>query len=294
MIEIRSAGSSLVRYEESIFPGGEVHIRLKNGVERHVGPFTITAYLHSSNDLMKLLLITDALKIKCGNAPIYLVLPYVPYGRQDRVCNDGESLSLRVFANIINAQDFQSVEIWDPHSDVTYALINRVSVVHQCAFTVKVVAKLLNKHPNEISLGIHKTNLLLCAPDQGAFKKAQISAKLCKLPLIHAEKVRDPKTTEITDIKLNTSAATQAEHDILIIDDICDGGRTFIELAKKLKQKFDGNIYLYVTHGIFSKDLDVVLEAGIKHIYTANLWPDRGYVPYGKKVTEVLTHITRN
>jgi len=288
MIEIRSAGSSLVRYEESIFPGGEVHIRLKNGVERHVGPFTITAYLHSSNDLMKLLLITDALKIKYGNAPIHLVLPYVPYGRQDRVCNPGESLSLRVFANIINSQDYQSVEIWDPHSDVTYALINRVNVVHQCAFVLKTVNRLLT------SLSSQQHKLLLCAPDQGALKKAQISSKLVGLPLINAEKIRDPKTTQITDIKLNVDSSYTPECDILIIDDICDGGRTFIELAKKLKQKFDGNIYLYVTHGIFSKDLDVVLEAGIKHIYTANLWPDRGYVPYGKKVTEVLTHITRN
>jgi len=37
------------------------------------------------------------------------------------------------------------------------------------------------------------------------------------------------------------------------VDDICDGGGTFIGLAKALKQKNAGNLYLAVSHGIFSK-----------------------------------------
>jgi ribose-phosphate pyrophosphokinase len=61
------------------------------------------------------------------------------------------------------------------------------------------------------------------------------------------------------------------DHNFLIVDDICDGGRTFIELAKVLRPLTNGSIFLYVTHGIFSQGLDV-FKGVIDHIYTANLF----------------------
>jgi ribose-phosphate pyrophosphokinase len=45
-----------------------------------------------------------------------------------------------------------------------------------------------------------------------------------------------------------------------IVDDICDGGRTFIELSKELKKRNCGNVYLIISHGIFSKGIDVLRE----------------------------------
>jgi ribose-phosphate pyrophosphokinase len=63
-----------------------------------------------------------------------------------------------------------------------------------------------------------------------------------------------------------------AKKDFLIVDDICDGGRTFIELAKVLRPWTTGKIYLYVTHGIFSNGLDV-FNSLIDGVYTANPFP---------------------
>jgi ribose-phosphate pyrophosphokinase len=44
---------------------------------------------------------------------------------------------------------------------------------------------------------------------------------------------------------------------LVIIDDICDGGATFLNIAKTIKEHYVGvdepKIYLIVTHGIFSK-----------------------------------------
>ena len=40
------------------------------------------------------------------------------------------------------------------------------------------------------------------------------------------------------------------------MDDICDGGGTFIGLASELMSKNAGAIYLAVTHGIFSNGFD--------------------------------------
>jgi ribose-phosphate pyrophosphokinase len=57
---------------------------------------------------------------------------------------------------------------------------------------------------------------------------------------------------------------------VIIVDDICDGGRTFIELAKVLKSNKVKNITLFVTHGIFSKGVDALFENGIDNIITTD------------------------
>ena len=101
-------------------------------------------------------------------------------------------------------------------------------------------------------------------------KKTLEAAKELGLPMVRADKIRSTDTGEIT------GTVVYSEHigskDFLIADDICDGGRTFIELAKVLRPLTDGKIYLYVTHGIFSKGLDV-FEGLIDGVYTANPFP---------------------
>ena len=97
------------------FPAGEV------GVSAHFDNNStktdlvkISAHLTSSDEVMKLLMLTDALKRQYPNAQLELRLGYIPYGRQDRVCSEGESLSIKVFANLINAQEYSRVVIFDP------------------------------------------------------------------------------------------------------------------------------------------------------------------------------------
>ncbi len=58
-----------------------------------------------------------------------------------------------------------------------------------------------------------------------------------------------------------------------ISDDICDGGASFIHAAKALKEKNCGDLYLFVTHGIFSKGFDE-LNKYFKKIYTTNSFSD--------------------
>ncbi len=61
---------------------------------------------------------------------------------------------------------------------------------------------------------------------------------------------------------------------ILIIDDLCDGGATFIEEAKYLKKLFpDKKLHLYVTHGLFTKGVDHV-AAHFDCIYTTNSYQE--------------------
>jgi ribose-phosphate pyrophosphokinase len=238
-----------IKYESFVFSGGETHIQISEdgGCLKDRKVF-INILIKKSSDLLLLLLATDALK-RMGVKNISLYMPYIPYARQDRVCNKGEALSIKVFTDIINLQKYKKVFVLDPHSGVSTALINNCNEIdlYSCLMEVK---------------NIVKDKTIIC-PDAGAAKKYDHLYRKIGNTVIYCEKKRDLKTGKIvkTDIKCNNIKA-----DCIIIDDICDGGRTFIEIAKILKERGAKKIDLFVSHGIFSKGIDV-FDSLIDKIY---------------------------
>ena len=65
--------------------------------------------------------------------------------------------------------------------------------------------------------------------------------------------MRDVATGDIINTTVNNIPNDIAKARLLVCDDLVDGGRTFIELAKVLKPHNPKEMALYVTHGIFSK-----------------------------------------
>jgi ribose-phosphate pyrophosphokinase len=249
-----------------LFPGGEIGVKLdsENYAFNHTtNPVMITARIHDAVDLFELALIQDAVKeLVQPRTNIKLFMPYVPYGRQDRVCDKGEPFSLRVFANYINSLNFHSVAIVDPHSDVTPALINNSLVLSQQEIIGEFAE--LNKY-------IITAKPIFVSPDAGANKKTAALAKLYDhSSFIRCDKLRDLATGQIKETIVYADDLKGAS--VIICDDICDGGRTFIELAKALRAKNAGTIALYVTHGIFSKGTRVLIDGGIDQIFTTDSW----------------------
>ena len=238
------------------FAGGEVHL---NGAELPLGikSETVWSPIHNSDDLMELLIFTDAYKRAYGKAPS-VCIPYIPYARQDRVANPGEGLSIKVFADIINAQGYPEVFVIDPHSDVCMALLNNVKLIQDIDdnYLSRVVPEYLT------------SNYVVVAPDAGAYKK--LSKKIKMVPLIYATKQRDTRTGALSNVEVHVGNVDISDKTLLIVDDICDGGGTFQLLAKELRTmyQFDG-LELYVTHGIFSKGIEPLVSTFNK-VYTTN------------------------
>ena len=243
------------------FPGGEMQVTIPAGLREQADAareFRIHALLKSADDVMQLLLLTDALRRLNPAAPVHLDMPYVPYARQDRVCNPGEALGAAVFCKLINDQQYATVTIVEPHSDVTPALLQRVRVIDAAAFLKKALAA-----------PAFAQGVTLMAPDAGARKRVQSLAKTLGVADVrYAEKVRDPQTGRITETRVPDDIPAQP---VLVVDDICDGGRTFLELAAALRDKTRQPLCLYVTHGIFSKGL-TELKACYADIFTAYDW----------------------
>lgn len=232
----------------SYFPSGtEINLSVDRDLNNHKAIITIRR--EHLRDIMYLLLMTDAFR-RQGVKEIHLEIPYLPYARQDRVMNPGEPFSLKVFADLLNLQNFASVTMFDVHSDVATALINNsVSIPNY---------ELVRK-----SLGL---GVVIC-PDAGAYKKIY---KTCQAvgytgEIILCNKIRNTATGEITGTKVFADDING--QDCYIIDDICDGGATFVGIAKELKKKNAGDVYLIVSHGIFSKGTNL---EGIKHTFTTD------------------------
>lgn len=246
------------------FPGGELHITSK-WLEDYNRTFQdiVLCRIQNSDDLMKLCLFTDAFKNTFGKKPSTLVLPYIPYARQDRVANLGEALSIKVFTNILNSLGYQKVVVMDPHSDVCTSLIDNISIKTQWDIWGTTLETFCNEH------GIDVFDLI--SPDAGAAKKIHslyetLINKRCDNIRI-GMKHRDTCTRQISE----TFVFGEKKHDIgVIVDDICDSGETLMELAKVLKPDYK-KLILCVTHGIFSKGLNLILKQ-FDHVMTTNSW----------------------
>lgn len=269
--DVHSPGGSRGNREEIAvksykFKGGEQHPTVTT--TGRPDTLHIQAHLDDGDAIMELLMVTDALRRVWPKAPIVLIMPYIPYARQDRVANPGEAFGLKVFCKLINDQGYERVIVQDPHSHVATALLDRVYVDESITAIEEVVRHMVEQYGKMP---------VLVAPDSGARKRTLDVAKaLGGLQVITADKKRDTKTLEITGTVLHDPLPNEP---MLIIDDICDGGRTFIELAKTIRAEEalmedpDGPapLWLYITHGIFSYGAELLLEHFNK-VYTRNDW----------------------
>jgi len=234
------------------FNGGEPHIQI---TEQLAAGSSVMISLRPQRfrDIGLLLLAVDALK-RMGINHLELLIPYFPAARQDRVMVSGEPLSVKVYADLINAQNFEKVFVFDPHSEVTGALLNQVVIIPNHQLIQKCIGQ--------------QKDILLISPDGGALKKIyKVSAFLGGIPVIECSKVRNVKNGALTGFTVY--ADDLKGKPCFIIDDICDGGGTFLGLAEKLKEKNAGPIYLIVSHGIFSNGFEE-LEKHFAGIFSSN------------------------
>lgn len=242
-----------IQYESFNFAGGEPHIKINTNFD-NAKPILITHRIRSFNDLGSLLVCVDALR-NIGCKEISLLLPYFPGARQDRIMVEGEPFTANLYANLINRLFFKEVFIFDPHSEVCVTLLNNVKVISNHLFIRKVLEKL-------------DSGVNIVSPDAGAEKKMPALMKANNIDeIISCSKIRDPENGRLGGFEVH--AQDLKGKTCLIVDDICDGGGTFLGLAEKLKEKNAGPLYLAVSHGIFSKGFEA-LEKHFEKIYCTN------------------------
>lgn len=245
--------------ERRYYPCGEVSVRVEASAVS-LQENTVRVIYKDSEDLIHLALIANAVREMAGDLPLYLDLPYIPYGRQDRVCSPGEPFSLKVFGDIINSLNFTAVYTVDPHSAVSARCINRL---------MPVTAALLiasGDYAGVRSLVQEETPVLL-SPDQGGDARVREVAFALSARRIHCTPAVANKCRVGEKVKFTHIPEICAGRNVLVIDDLCDGGATFLALADALQQARAGDLYLYVTHGFFTKGTRELLKNYKKIFY---------------------------
>jgi ribose-phosphate pyrophosphokinase len=227
-----------VKVESFKFPAGEVNIRLPSGISP---PFKVTAFLQSSDSIMGLLLVDNALKCHFDQRIKELIIPYLPYARQDRVCNHGEAISRDVFITLIS-------KLFDSKFNKTYDVH---SAGLPAGWTQVYLDEILEDAPF-----LKNPDIIIAAPDKGASEKCKELSDAKGCPIIMCCKTRNPTTGKLAGFGIESYSENPAGKDIWIVDDICDGGGTFLGLHEKLKEFNPRSINLFVTHGVFSKGLE--------------------------------------
>lgn len=191
---------------------------------------------------------------------ITLQMDYIPHARQDRVKTCQDVFTLKYFAEIINSLNFSAVNVLDAHSNVALALIDRVRNCSPEPFIEKAISNINNE-----------ANLIAFYPDEGAMKRY---SDMANMPYAFGIKKRNWETGKIEGLTIQNQELVKGK-DVLIIDDICSRGGTFLHSARALKEAGANKIYLYVTHlekTVLDGELysEIIGNNLIECIYTAN------------------------
>lgn len=258
------------------YPDSEANIFEDKELPCRILPVQIKSHLNNWLDLELIICAVASLR-ELGVEEIHLYTPYIMGARSDRKFEEGGNNYLKdVICPIINSLNFKTVTCIDPHSDVLEACIKGFRKIEQS----KIVYDILGTDWATEKLKYNK--FILISPDAGANKKIYKVAEQIryKEDIITCSKDRD-KDGKLTKTVVPLKAGEYLNKDFIIIDDICDGGRTFINIAKELRSKLNNytkfniepKIYLIVTHSIFSKGTDELLKY-FDGIYTTNSYKE--------------------
>lgn len=204
------------------FPNNEINLPLSNlKIKKH----NIVKFIYEDDgDIFKLSLIKSCLDDLSVRS--LLEICYMPYSRMDRA-NGIYAVSLKCMTKLINDMKFGSVQVREPHSRATIYGINNMFVDWWCESRLLSVAELFNADT-------------LFFPDKGA----QDRYKVDSLPSAIGFKKRNFQSGDIEEYNIDGNVG----QNVLIVDDLCSRGGTFIKASILLKEKGAKHIALLVAH----------------------------------------------
>lgn len=215
------------------FPGGEQHLRT-------VGEFPADTRLvvdvrgADASDLVRAGIAASF--ARTAGAQTILLLPYLPAARSDH----DEVMGAQVYADLVNGFHFDHVVAIDPHSPYSQSAYRRLTVADHTPLVERAVTQ-WNATTDLPVTGI------IAADKSGGQHAAAIAAAL-DVPMFQALKHRDQTTGRLSGFSVE---ALPSDGRLLVVDDICDGGGTFLGLADVAGVPRD-RLGLWVTHGVFS------------------------------------------
>ena len=246
-----------VEVKSSTFPAGERYIKL--GLEDTQSAKLANLFLlnATSDAIIDCILCSNAIKEHFGEeVDIELYAAYFPYSRQDRVCSIGESNSFAVIQRLLKPH-FNHISTIDLHNPNAIENQNFVSNLNPLDFPY--IGAYDIKEYESIIDAIDSTYTVV-VPDKGAIARSiEAASKIGSESIVFFNKERRDGNIYVTPETEDDVVILKNRNKFVIFDDICDGGGTFINIAKIIKEiNPNYELTLVVSHGIFSKGLEVL------------------------------------
>lgn len=212
----------------------EIHVMIDE-VVRDQDVFIIQPCSRPVNDhLMELLLYIDAFR-RASAHKITAVIPYYPYGRQERMAKGREAISAKAVARMLETMGAARVVYFDVHAPAIQGFFD-VPVDPLSAMTV--LADYFRKP--------EFADAAIVSPDVGRAKFAGRYAECLNLPLVVMHKRRDSfDTTQVSHVVGDIRGKIP-----IIIDDIIAGGSVLDEIQHLIQAGARPEVYLAITHGV--------------------------------------------
>jgi ribose-phosphate pyrophosphokinase len=212
---------------------------------------------------LSLLLLAHTLK-KEGAQRITAVLPYLAYSRQDK-SKPGESLGAAWMGSLLAASGVDEVLTVDVHSGRDHELF---PIPLLSLSPARLFATAIKSHRLE--------DAVFVAPDNGAIPRCEAVKAAAGMEIGETPYFEKRRTeTGIT----HSGPIGAVGPRVVVVDDMLDTGATLVSACEKLKQAKVENIYIFVTHGLFTGTLWMELwPLGVEHIFCTDTVPLRSEI----------------
>ncbi len=233
-------GVELGEVELETFANGETYCRYCESI-RGADVFIVqTGCEPVDRNLMELLLLIQAAKLASAKR-ITAVIPWFPYSRQDRKAKPREPISSRLVADMLELAGADRILTMDLHAGQIQGFFT-VPVDHMTALP------LFGRHFRD--LGLQGEGVVSVAPDAGRAKHAVRFAEMVGAGFAIMHKTRPGRdTAEVTEITGRVAGKTA-----IVGDDAIMTGGTLLAGARALQEHGAKAVWVFATHGIFSKD----------------------------------------
>jgi len=226
----------LAKADVKRFSDGEISVQIAESV-RGRDVFIVQSTGAPSNDnLMELLIMTDALRRSSANS-ITAVVPYYGYARQDRKAAPRVPITARLVADMYETAGIDRVVTIDLHAGQIQGFFDIPvdNLYGSIVFKEYVQSKNL---PNPI----------VASPDIGGVARARYFAKQLGLEMVIVDKRREKANeSEVMNIIGDVEGK-----DIIIVDDMVDTAGTMVKAAAALKARGATSVMAIATHGVLS------------------------------------------
>ena len=240
-------------YKIISFPDGEKHLKI-NQIDLKQ-PVHIICRITNSDELFILMQLSDILN-RLEVSVDKIDITYLMSMRCDRLFSMEEPFTLKLVANVINSFNAKAVYITEPHSSRSLDLINNSVAINPMDVLIKQMAK------------AHT----ICYPDKGAADRYNFDCD----SIIYCKKVRDVETGKLTKFGIDYAVSDHTPTDIVVVDDLCDGGGTFLGIANVLKEAYpDAKLNLIITHAVQEQGLEKISKV-YNSVFTTDSYRDWG------------------